>query len=152
MSLDLRVAQLERQIASMTRENQKRQVIPWINRSRSVYTLVVGRGNTIYTGAMTLYGINSITSAYSTAFPTQNPSVGTTYDDGVGYGYLVDSAGTVSGTPSWLINSASAIDGVATGNTCVFHVPEGSRVFAVNIMQRSYSGGGTTPAYIIWRT
>lgn len=131
--------------------------VDWMRRnmpdaSPQITTLQIGRGNTIYTGAITLYGIKSINTAYTTDFPTQNPVAGTTYDDGVGYGYIVDATGTVSATPSWVINSSISVDGVLTGNTCLYHLPEGSRCFAIQILMRAYTGGGTTPAYLVWRT
>lgn len=122
--------------------------------TKALRTLVVGKGQTLYSGAVTIYGVKAISTNWTADLPAATPTPGSTYTDGLGYAYPVDADGSVSATPVWFMNNYGNLNGAATGSGVIYHLPEGSRVFAVTIAAQPYTGGGglTAPLYLAWRS
>lgn len=145
---------MEDRIRELIREEMRGVPIRQKSKSPTVISLVVGRGQTLYAGATTIYGVNAIAGNWTASLPAAAPTPGTTYTDGLGYAYPIDSAGVVSATPVWFLNSYGNLNGVATGSGVIYPLAEGSRVFVASVAAQPYTGGGglTAPLYLAWRS
>lgn len=149
-------ASLERDIADIKRQLAARSVlIPAVQ--RDAYTLlVVGQGNTIWSGstAPALYGCNYTGSGMTavSAIPTAAPT-GTNFTSAAGTLTTGLAAAKIYGTSTYVWISTKPNNGTTTFTDLTVPIPEGTVVACRKSTLVAVTGGGgsTGRVYIPWR-
>ncbi len=116
----------------------------------ATYLISIVSGNTLY--AATAYwplirGIKYVGSI-PTSVPAASPTVGATYADGLGCGYLLNPDGT-NGPLVWVANCPNTTSGGAVAPMALPATEEAQATCLVTVT-RPVTGGGTATVYLIW--
>lgn len=119
--------------------------------SATPVTLInIADGNTLLTiGATNLYGVKAMGSVTVVSLPTATPSLGVTYQDGIGCGYLVTPSTGALGALVWVV-LATSVNGTSL-DSAGYNAAAGAFAASKLTVQLPVSGGGEATAYSIWR-